>query len=328
MTLKVRVQAPPSWRLSRMTRSPIVFVEAPVQKSYCLWASNHIDQETRQRSYCLLDKRHCKDNWHTNEWLNYQKQWDSHSVHGHPFDHFFHYPPLFATMRRPADLTVDTTSTTLDTTTSPTTTSQLSECKVPISPRSSVHSFNVPVPSVVINPPSPPQPSIRLLFSLLSRRDLLVFVLPAIVTSLFAGGIAPFMTLVVGQAFDAYSNFSVATDLDAAKHKLLHDVGMTAVELLALAIGALALSSLTSSLWIWTGERNLMAVRKQVYDAVSKKDMVWYDTKMGGEDSVTTTDGNGPVGAGGLMAQFAKYVIFQLCVFRHPYSITALQRDG
>lgn len=209
-------------------------------------------------------------------------------------------------MRRPIDLTVDTTPATLATITSPTVSSQPSECKLPMSSRSSVLSTNVP--SVVISPPSPLQPSIRLLFSLLARRDLLVFVLPAVLTSMFAGGIAPFMTLVVGQAFDAYSNFTVATDPDTAKHQLLHDVGMTAIELLALAVGALALSSLTSSLWIWTGERNLMAVRKQVYDAVSKKDMVWYDTKMGVEDSVKSTEGDGPVGAGGLMAQFARYV--------------------
>ncbi|TCD65298.1 hypothetical protein EIP91_002823 [Steccherinum ochraceum] len=204
-------------------------------------------------------------------------------------------------MRRPADLTVDTASATPSTTDEPTTSPKLSECKLPSSSRTSVLSVN---PSVNIPTPSPPQPSVRLLFSLLARRELLVFVLPAVLTSMFAGGIAPFMTLVVGQAFDAYSKFTVASDPDTAKHALLHDVGMTAVELLALAVGALALSSLTSCLWIWTGERNLMAVRKQVYEAVSKKDMIWYDTKMGSEDSVKSTDG--PVGAGGLMAQFAR----------------------
>ena len=42
------------------------------------------------------------------------------------------------------------------------------------------------------------------------------------------------------------------------------------------AAGALALSSITSSLWIWTGERNLRAVRKKVYAAVTQKDMVWF----------------------------------------------------
>lgn len=218
-------------------------------------------------------------------------------------------------MRRPvADLTVDT---------DPTTPSTTSECKLPTSARTSVHSFN---PSVNIPAHSPAQPSVRLLFALLTRRELLVFVLPAVLTSMFAGGIAPFMTLVVGQAFDAYSKFTVASDLSTAKHALLHDVGMTAVELLALAIGALALSSLTSCLWIWTGERNLMAVRKQVYDSVSKKDMIWYDTKMGSEDSVKSTEGDGPVGAGGLMAQFARYVLLLMTCTTKPHCLDQRNR--
>lgn len=245
------------------------------------------------------------------EWHNNQKECRLQLDLAHSFVLLSHHFPPFATMRRPADLTVDTTPTTFDTTTSPSsaTSAQFSECKLPTPSRSSVHSVNVP--SVVIPPPSPPQPTIRLLFSLLSRRDLLVFVLPAVITSMLAGGIAPFMTRVVGQAFDAYSNFTLATDINIAKHQLLHDVGMTALELLALAVGALALSSLTSCLWIWTGERNLMAVRKEVYSAVSRKDMVWFDTKMGGEDSVMSTEGGGLVGAGGLMAQFARYVLVQ-----------------
>ena len=81
---------------------------------------------------------------------------------------------------------------------------------------------------------------------------------------------------------------------------------MAALELVALAVGALALSSITSSLWIWTGERNLVAVRKRIYSAVTRKDMVWFDTKMGSEESIQSVEGNGPIGAGGLMANFAR----------------------
>lgn len=126
---------------------------------------------------------------------------------------------------------------------------------------------------------------------------------------MLAGGVAPFMTIVVGQAFEAFSKFPITPNPDdSAKRQLLHDVGLTAIELVALAVGALALSSVTSSLWIWAGERNLRAVRKVVYDRVTRKDMVWFDTKMGAEDSVQATEGEGPVGAGGLMAKFARYV--------------------
>ncbi|KZT65220.1 P-loop containing nucleoside triphosphate hydrolase protein [Daedalea quercina L-15889] len=153
----------------------------------------------------------------------------------------------------------------------------------------------------------PPQPSIRLLFSLVSRRDFYLIVLPAILTSVLAGGVAPFMTYVVGESFNAFANFPTTPNpSESAKTSLLHGVGLAAIELVALAAGALALSSITSSLWIWTGERNLMAVRKRVYAAVTQKDMVWFDTKMGAEDSIQAVEGDGPLGAGGLMAKFAR----------------------
>ncbi|CAL1709774.1 unnamed protein product [Somion occarium] len=209
-------------------------------------------------------------------------------------------------MRRPTSLVVDTSSTTLNATSSTTTSPDASTTKLPISADSSSHTVNLPSPN---EPPTPslPQPSIRLLFSLVPRRDFFIIVLPAIITSMVSGGIAPFMTLVVGQVFDALSKFPITSNPpESAKQELLHDVGMTAIELVALAVGALALSSLTSSLWIWTGERNLLAVRKQVYAAVTRKDMIWFDTKMGEENSVQTTEGDGPVGAGGLMAKFAR----------------------
>ncbi|TFY57705.1 hypothetical protein EVJ58_g6862 [Rhodofomes roseus] len=153
----------------------------------------------------------------------------------------------------------------------------------------------------------PPQPSIRLLFSLVSRRDFYLIVLPAILTSMLAGGVAPFMTYVVGESFNAFANFPTTPNpSESAKTSLLHGVSLAALELVGLATGALALSSITSSLWIWTGERNLMAVRKKVYAAVTRKDMVWFDTKMGAEDSVQVAEGDGPLGAGGLMAKFAR----------------------
>ena len=63
------------------------------------------------------------------------------------------------------------------------------------------------------------------------------------------------------------------------------------------------MSSLTSSLWIWTGERNLLEVRKRVYHSVTRKDLVWFDTK---------TEDSSDLGAGGLMAKFARYVQMSL----------------
>jgi ATP-binding cassette subfamily B (MDR/TAP) protein 1 len=151
---------------------------------------------------------------------------------------------------------------------------------------------------------SPPTPSVKLLFSLLSRRDLYLFLLPAFVLSVVAGGVAPFMTLVLGNVFQTFARFAVIESPSPDdRAKLKHDIAMSSLELLALAAGALALSSLTSFLWILTGERNSMMIRQKVYASVSNREMTWFDTKMGAEDG---SQSEGSTGAGGLMAKFAR----------------------
>lgn len=151
---------------------------------------------------------------------------------------------------------------------------------------------------------TPPVPSLRVLFSSLSRRDALIFLLPALIASMIAGGIAPFMTLVVGNVFDAFAQFPVtgATAADAARLK--RDIGIAAAELIALGVGAAALGSVTSALWIATGERNVRRVRERVYDCVMAREMGWFDTAMGDEDSNAEGITEGNAGAGGLMAKF------------------------
>lgn len=171
--------------------------------------------------------------------------------------------------------------------------------------RSLKHSVNAPE----VDAAPPPKPSIPLLFSLLSRRQILLLLVPAAISSAVAGGIAPFMTFVVGQAFDAFATFSVSDSSQAAKDKLLHRIGIAALELVALAAGALALGSLTSSLWIWLGEHNAMAIRKRVYDAVTGKDLAWFDTNMGAEGEGGEKE---LLGAGGLMTKFARCVSMAL----------------
>ncbi|CAA7263408.1 unnamed protein product [Cyclocybe aegerita] len=215
-------------------------------------------------------------------------------------------------MRRNPALVVDTTNandlvyelnvsprSSIDTVSTITTTSDLKHQQTadPSQPTPS----NAPVQPTIT-------PSIRLLFSLISRRHLLILLIPAICSSIIAGGIAPFMTYVVGQAFDAFAQFPLTPNPpQSAKDQLLRDVGIAALQLIGLAVGSLALGSLTSFLWIWTGEINVMALRKTVYEAVTEKDMVWFDMHMGAtEGSVQAADDQGPIGAGGLMAKFTR----------------------
>jgi ATP-binding cassette subfamily B (MDR/TAP) protein 1 len=108
------------------------------------------------------------------------------------------------------------------------------------------------------------------------------------------------MTYVVGQTFDAFAQFPVtANPSQEAKDQLLRSVGIAALQLLGLAFGSFILGSLNSTLWIWIGERNAMALRKRVYSSVSAKDMEWFDTNMSSESEV-----DGHLGAAGMMAKF------------------------
>ncbi|KAF7798175.1 hypothetical protein EIP86_009392 [Pleurotus ostreatoroseus] len=194
-------------------------------------------------------------------------------------------------MRRSADLTIDPELRAPSTSSSPVS----STYKLPLSPEESTPSV---ANTAVETAADAPKPSIKLLFSFLTRHDLLFLVLPATLSSACCGAVAPFMTLVVGSVFDAFARFPLTPNPpETAKHQLLHDIGMGALELVGLAAGALVMSSLTSSLWIWTGERNLLEVRKRVYHSVTRKDLVWFDTK---------TEDSSDLGAGGLMAKFAR----------------------
>ena len=163
-----------------------------------------------------------------------------------------------------------------------------------------VTSTALPIPEY-----TPPKPSIPLLYRFCTRRDIIFLVGPAIITSILAGGMAPFMTQVVGQAFDGFSVWAESkASPEDRKEQLLHTVGIASIELIGLAAGQLAFSSLMSSLWIWVGERNVMRLRKRVFDTVTQKSMTWYDLTLGGDSE----DGQEKTGAGGLMSRFSRCV--------------------
>ncbi|KAI5887715.1 P-loop containing nucleoside triphosphate hydrolase protein [Schizophyllum commune H4-8] len=162
--------------------------------------------------------------------------------------------------------------------------------------RHSTHESAAPLSPSAPAATGAPAPSIRLLFSSLSRKDVLCLLLPALLSSIVAGGVAPFMTYVIGQSFNAFAQFPLTpSPPQSAKDALLHTVGISALELLGLAVGSIALGSLTSCLWIWTGERNVLGFRRRVYTAVAHKPIAWFDTAVAPGE-----------GAGGMMATFAR----------------------
>ncbi|KAL0062992.1 ATP-dependent permease [Marasmius tenuissimus] len=138
--------------------------------------------------------------------------------------------------------------------------------------------------------------TISQLFHLLSRRYVLILLFPAIFASIVSGGIAPFMTVVVGQVFQSFSIFPLppATPTSEDKAKLLHDVGISAIYLIGLAVGSVVLSSVTSALWISVGEHNVLSLRQRLFKFLSTRPLSWYDMNLGQN------------GSAGLVAQFTK----------------------
>jgi ATP-binding cassette subfamily B (MDR/TAP) protein 1 len=146
---------------------------------------------------------------------------------------------------------------------------------------------------------SPPKPSVRLLFSLLPRRDLYLVFLPAFILSMVAGVVAPFMTLIISNVFDIFTEICrIPSPSSSDRANFKHDVAISALELLLLAAGSLALGSLTSFLWALTGERTSLMIQQKVYSSVTGREMAWFDVKM-------TEGAGGFTGAGGLMVGFA-----------------------
>ncbi|KIO30112.1 hypothetical protein M407DRAFT_225395 [Tulasnella calospora MUT 4182] len=111
------------------------------------------------------------------------------------------------------------------------------------------------------------------------------------------------MTRVIGQVFDALAKFPFSEEPpEQAKKRLLHDVGIAAIELIALAAGTLLMSSIMASLWMWVGERNVLRLRKAIYDSVTRRPMHWFDLKMG--QGAGDADKAGDGGAGGMVTKF------------------------
>ncbi|KAG8854519.1 hypothetical protein FRB91_003410 [Serendipita sp. 411] len=145
-----------------------------------------------------------------------------------------------------------------------------------------------------------PKPSLQLLYSLFKKKDFFVLVLPAFIAALAAAAIPPFMTVVVGDAYQVFSAYeSTLNPTSHDKYLLVKGVGLAALEFAAMGGGALFLSGVMSALWIWIGEKNVMYLRRHVYHAIAARKMEWFD-----KNSDENASGDA-VGAGGLMSQFA-----------------------
>ncbi|BGP18098.1 hypothetical protein JCM10213_004752 [Rhodosporidiobolus nylandii] len=166
-------------------------------------------------------------------------------------------------------------------------------------------------------PTSSIQPSLSLLFSLSTRRTKLTIVLPAVLLGLANGLVPPYMTIIFGDALQAFTDFSTATSLppselssealSAARKALLHAEQTNAIKFVCLAAAVFVLNAGATALWVIHGERVARDLRTHVYEGLSRRGMEWFDKGMGGNEADGGEgEGEGGDGAAGLMGRFTK----------------------
>lgn len=169
-----------------------------------------------------------------------------------------------------------------------------------------------------LQPPSPTRlttfdqlikPRFRLLFSLTTKQDYIIHILPACILSIIASIIPPYMTVLIGDLFIPFSAFPLdqhsATPSQSAT--LIKDVSAIALKLALVGVAGFVVHTLVGRVWIGYGERVADRLRRSVYESVISKDMAWFDLGMGMKTSDSENQEES-VGAGGLMAKFARQV--------------------
>lgn len=176
---------------------------------------------------------------------------------------------------------------------------------------SSSSSTTPPAPSAATDPKRPSiRPSFRLLFSLTTRRTFWTIIFPALVCGIVSGLVPPFMTQMLGDAMQSFTDYATAIGslgathdiVSAANKTLMREMRDTAVKLTVAAAVVFCTSTTGLSLWVVHGERVAHELRLKVYRGITGKGIAWFDKGMGG-----AADGSeDKADAAGLMGRFTK----------------------
>jgi len=157
------------------------------------------------------------------------------------------------------------------------------------------------------------KPSLALLFTLTTRPTFFTIVLPALTLSIAAGLIPPYMTQVLGETLQHFTDYTVATAnpelpsdlLSSARSTLLKGVQIEAIKFACLGAAVLIISTANQALWVIHGERVARVLRLKVYEGLHAKGLDWFDKGMGGEKGEGENEASGD-SAAGLMGRFTK----------------------
>ena len=117
--------------------------------------------------------------------------------------------------------------------------------------------------------------------------------------------VQPYMSLVVGEAFNAFVQYpldNLATEVQ--RQSLKNGIQETTEKLAITGAAAVVLNYAKGALWARHGEHLTTRLRHAVYISVQGKSMEWFDLGMGMKSEAKDSES---IGAGGLMAKFTRY---------------------
>jgi ATP-binding cassette subfamily B (MDR/TAP) protein 1 len=163
------------------------------------------------------------------------------------------------------------------------------------------------IPTTLPSPLPPPIPAtFRGLFSLSTKGDLAIYLLPALLVAASAALVPPFMSNVIGEAFEIFEMYPLTTTsaTSAERTALVSGVAKTSIKLAGAGGYAIVLNYAKGVLWARHGEALVSRLREAVYAGVQSKRMEWFDLGMGLREEETGQSET--IGAGGLMAKFTR----------------------
>ncbi|WVQ71433.1 hypothetical protein IAR50_000970 [Cryptococcus sp. DSM 104548] len=155
--------------------------------------------------------------------------------------------------------------------------------------------------------PEAVRPRFRRLFTFTTWRDYLFVFFPGVALSIVAALIQPYMSVVIGDAFEIFAAFPMVLSAvtEADRQTLKAGVRDTCIKLTVAGVLALVLNYCKGIMWTIYGETVANRLREKVFKGVQDKSMKWYDLGMGmREEEQGEGKENDAVGAGGLMTKF------------------------
>lgn len=145
----------------------------------------------------------------------------------------------------------------------------------------------VPFPSTSIgedeqrlDPPLGRFPALGLILSFTTKFDYFLLLIPGVISSIISGLLPSYMTILLGEAFEAFTLYTLSSGELDSKHTLRSSIGSVSLRLLLIGVGSCLLSLLNHALWSIYAARVCERLQTALYNSLSSRPLSWFDNGM------------------------------------------------